>query len=65
MEIAYLVCKSELPFTNYCRILETMHGVDYGSSAYANDSSAALFADYIGKAMQQDLVDSLNKCKFY
>ena len=64
LELAYVVCKEELAFTKYQKLLalEKRHGVEIGT-AYSSDHEGAIFADLIALCIAAALkckIDSVN-----
>ena len=65
-EIAYMLCKQNLPFTKMAPIceLEERHGVDLGSG-YKNDQACATFVGYIAQEQRELLASALGKVRFF
>ena len=66
-EIAYFVCKEELPVSKYEKIIqleEKLHGVDIGF-AYATRKYCGIFIDYIGEGLAEELNINLSPANFF
>ena len=65
-EIAYLICKEGMAFTKMAPLcaLEEKHGVDLGIG-YKNNQACATFVDFIAQSMREELVEVLDKAKFF
>ena len=65
-DIAYLIATEKLSYLKYPNIceLERKHGVDIGLS-YTKGCSGRIFIHYIAESRRRELVDKIDKVKFF